>query len=181
MRTALVGLVLLGLAGSAQASTLIGDTVSAFVEAPSVFPGNNLFNSSGSPASAVVGPGVEFSVTIGGTISADFGASSLVIGLTGPFPSIGDDLIFTFSDLDFDTGAAIAGVSLSSSDLSGVSIGFTADSIIVKIPDQRVPLSFNAVRLDITPAALVPEPATIGLSAFGALALVGLARSRRTR
>ncbi|MDX2039592.1 MAG: PEP-CTERM sorting domain-containing protein [Isosphaeraceae bacterium] len=184
MRTAfvgLVGLVVLGLAGSAQASTLVGDTVSAFFEAPNELPGLNLFNFTGSPESAVVGPGVEFSVALNAIFSADIAASSITLGITGIFGEIGDSLIYTFTDLDFDTGATIAGVSISSTDFSGVTFGFTADSITVNIPNQGLPLNFQSVVLDITPTSVVPEPATIGLSAFGALALVGLARSRRTR
>ena len=167
-------------AGAAQAS-LIGDSIAGVFQAPNAIPGDNLWDDVGgattaTPITAVVGAGVEFSVTLGFTLTADLGPASLSLAMdTGSGGFIGDDLIYDFTGLDLP--GSIGNVLLSSSDLSGVTFSFDDHSIHVEIPNQTVLGGTVTVNFDIV-AAAIPEPGTLAL--LGS-ALAGLALVRRRR
>ena len=114
----LAGLVVLS--ASTVHATLIGDTITSVFEAPNLLPGDNLWDgtggaTTGTPIAAVVGAGVEYSVTFSGpagdgTFFADIGANSLSIGIFHPisFPiPIGDNVRYDFMDLDLPGSIAM--------------------------------------------------------------------------
>ena len=136
-----------------------GDEIFGVLEAPFAVPGDNLWDGVGGattaePVSAIVGDDVEFFVALGGDLFADFSADEIEFGIDFDGP-IGDELIMEFTDLN--GSGDIVDVSILSSDFDGVSVGFTADSITINVPDQAV--SNSRLVLGVSFSA-IPEPGT---------------------
>ena len=148
-----------------------GDDIFGVFEAPTVFPGDNLWDGTGGattsdPIVATVGAGDEYSVTFGATFFADFSADELVFGIDTVTPTvIGDNLILDFTDLN--GSGDIIDVDVLGSDFVDVELNFGADSLSVFIPDQ---VADNPIlNLGFTFSSSIPEPGSASiLLAIGA-------------
>jgi hypothetical protein len=139
-----------------------------------------LSTNSSTPIAAVVGPGVEYSVTYNATFYADFGPDTLSLGITGVFTNIGSNLVYDFTNLNWTAIAAnIGNVSLTHSDFSDVTFSFGPDSIHVEIPEQALPHQLQTVDFLITPTSAVPEPSSLALLGVSGIGLVISAYRRR--
>ena len=184
---ALVGLALFGLAGNAQAS-LIGTTV----DYDRVFNGFDL-----GPGPAVVGPGIEFS-DVGGGFLSDIDASSIAISGSGGFgfTTAGADGIQQFirySGLTWvnDPGAVIDSIDVTFGDILGdgtggipfstANVSFSVNTITLLVGGYNFPQTGFFINIAITPDhAVIPEPSTLAIFAFGLAGLGFVTRRRRT-
>lgn len=172
LRTLSATVTLLIAAASAHAG-LVGTTISQC--ANSVYAGSvtadptacNLSTSQPGPGSAVVGAGVEFSLS--GNRFLDFSDNTLTITYVQPVGSASPDL-FVF-DLDMN----ITSLSLASLNPLGVTFTYLDDHLGVLISS---PLENGVVVLNIGTDGTVPEPGSLALVAFALLA-VGTSRYRR--
>lgn len=156
--------------GSAQAASLIGDTVDVTLSGGIVLEDFGI----------VVGPGVELQ---GGDVSTNWGAflfptESIDIGadtISMAFDtSLGDDAILTFDGLDF--GAGIGGVTLISSipEVTQANVSFTATSITLDLDAWFDVGGAGTLELQLTEVPL-PAAAWLFIAALGSL---GLTRRR---
>ncbi len=170
-------------------ASLVGDEVFSVMEVP-FLPGENLWDGNsglmiGDPIAAIVGAGVEYSVTFAFTFEADLDDSSLVLTIdpnNSNLLTITDDLNYSFTDLDWvGTPGHIVDVVMVQNDFSGVTFGFGPDSINVFIPDQVVN-TVSSVSFDIIAQHdnVVPEPSSLLVWSLIGLTLGGFAwRHRR--
>ena len=174
-----IALLLLFSSSTNCLADLTGDQIFSVFEAPIFAPGENLWDDFGGattldPLAAIVGPGVEYFVDLGGTpFLADVGADSIEFGFDFPASTlIGDDILLSFTSLD--GGNPIDGVAIESSDFDIVQLGFTSDSISIVIPDQGYDVDNPRLNLSIS---FVPEPSSATVIGLAFVALV--ARRRR--
>ena len=139
------------------AADFTNDEIYSTLQAPNIFPGDNLWDGDGGalvdePTMAVVGDGIEYSWFI---TFADFGADTIEVGYDFPRPlDIGDDVIIQFTDLD--GGGPISGLTVLDNDFTGVEFSFTEDSISIFIPDQGIN-NFPSVIFKVSFDS-IPEP-----------------------
>lgn len=182
-----LGLLGLALGPGCASASLIGDTISALVSETS--SGQIRLDDS-----AIVGPGVEFSIPVL-RASVDFGDSEFTITV-GPFSSdpndpiaIIDALTWEFTDLDWlgVPGGGIVSVDASPGSPPTTSFGFTPHSVSIGTPTLGVGTVPFVWEFEIT-ADIVPEPATTALLCAGLFAAgcagnwrrAGVSASRRT-
>lgn len=170
------GLILAIQDGTANAS-LVGDTVSC---------SDTVFNAC-TPASAVVGAGIEFSQYIS-YINIDLTGSQLILSNSQPTTSI--DLAFagvlTLSDLNwiglpaaFVSGFAINTIS-GVANLTAADLSYTADSVSIDL-NQTIFDVLSSVTFDIFfSTTTVPEPSAIALFSFALVGLVIAMKRRRS-
>lgn len=181
--TSLVALGALALSLPARSDSLVGDTVQSVFQAPSLNPGDNLWDNVGGattaiPIPAVVGAGLEYSLN--GVITADFWANTLSIRINGT-GVIGDSLVYDFTDLDWtDIVGVISNVSITHNDFAGLTFSFGPDSLHVEIPNQQFSNSRVDFLFEAGPGSEVPESSSIAglILGLGGLAAYAHRRSR---
>ena len=186
---AAAGLCVELLAGQAAHASLIGQSVTV-----TLTDGGSLFHDD----IVTVGTGVELAPGDGSDIGTvllpseriDIGATSILLTLEEGVPGGGtgypSGTAYAFTNLAFfGQATAITGVSLTASNITGISLGdlsFTATSLRVPIDVLRIGdipgVDTGTLEIDLTFAA-VPEPQTAVLASLGLVALAW--RVRRVR
>ena len=97
----------------------------------------------------------------------------------GDFSSIGSDIQWSFSDLDWIPGPGVITNIVQTGGPTAVSIGFTADSIDIVTPDFGQPPQAYTYTFDIITnhGGVIPEPTSLMI--FGSIAGIGLMVRRR--
>ena len=185
--SACLGLALL--VGGAAHASLIGQSVTV-----TLGDGGSLFHDD----VVTVGAGVELAPGDGSDIGTlllpseriDIGATSILLTLEEGAPGGGtgypSGTAYAFTDLAFfGQTTAITGVSLTASNITGISVGdlsFTATSLRVPISALLIGdipgVDTGTLQVDLT-FAVVPEPATALLASVGLLTLAWRAHAAR--
>lgn len=177
------------LVGGAAHASLIGQSVTV-----TLGDGGSLFHDD----VVTVGAGIELAPGDGSDIGTlllpneriDIGATSIFLTLEEGVPGGGtgypSGTAYAFTNLAFfGQATAITGVSLTTSNITGISVGnltFTATSLRVPIDALligEIPgVDTGTLQIDLT-FAVVPEPGTALLASLGLLALAWRAQSMR--
>ena len=185
--SACLGLVLL--VGEVSHASLIGQSVTVTLS-----DGGSLFHDD----TVTVGSGVELAPGDGSEIGTvllpseriDIGATSILLTLEEGVPGGGtgypSGTAYVFTNLAFfGQATAITGVSLTTSNITGISVGdlsFTASSLRVPISALTIGelpgVDTGTLQIDVT-FALVPEPGTALLASLGLVAVAWRARAAR--
>jgi PEP-CTERM motif-containing protein len=182
-----LGLALL--VGGAAHASLIGQTVTV-----ALTDGGSLFHDD----DVTVGAGVELAPGDGSDIGTlllpseriDIGATSILLTLEEGVPGGGtgypSGTAYVFTNLAFfGQATAITGVSLTASNITGISLGnltFSATTLRVPIDALLIGelpgVDTGTLQIDVT-FALVPEPGTALLASLGLFAVAWRARAAR--
>ena len=164
------------LAGQANA-TLTGDTVNFLLEDSLESIANVI------PASAIVGPGVEATITPG-LVSVDLDDSSITLTALTTILFNGDEVL-TISDLDWvGTPGRIVGFGLNTNitGLTESDISFGDDFVRIVLGNDLQTVTGNTAVIDLEVVHdnnnAVPEPITATLGLMG-LGVLGMATRRR--
>lgn len=173
MKRNLISLLAFLFASSANAASIIGDTVNISFY-PETVPGLNT-------ASAVVGLGQE--TDFYNNFGVDIGDNYVQVNmLNGPFCGFmcdGTSWILSVTGMDFSPLASILSVSLVDGGLQPYNATYTPDSVSFSMYDGAQNTGMYARLNFVTDAPSVPEPATIALMGLG-FAGMGYARRRKS-
>jgi hypothetical protein len=173
---------LLGLAGGTQAASLVGDSISAEFDSPSL--GTSLCTSCFTPNTFTVGSGIETTLAISASqVTFDFSANQLVVNFTVSGLALRNDAfagpVFTvLSGNPFDPVTSVTGMLASDVTETGgkLALNWTALNYPNGFPvNAQIVVDFQNV------VGTTPLPAALPLFAggLGAMGLIGWRRKRK--